>query len=376
MSSKKSTIDRFTHGPTGALPHPTDPSGAGSAETPPGPGVTPSGPHPTAPTSLARADRVGPAERAGRAGRVSPAERVGPAERSALPTPRALPRLFAVLEQTSPALAGRLAEALWFRLPPVPGAARRRQRTPAGGEAFEVEWAGGTVRGRVYGHWGNPTAYLVHGWGGWWQQLAAHVEPLVAAGLCVVALDLPGHGDAGPGRHGRRSTDVVEMAEALAAVVADFGRPTLVVAHSLGAMAAVHALRLGVRPQAYAFLAPPHSAEPMVATFTQALGVGPRSTAVLRRRIETRAGMALADLDVVSTASEQPSLPALLVVHDRGDRETSPAGSVQITTAWHDARLLLTDGLGHRRLLWDPAVVDRVTDLAVAAAAEVRRSSR
>jgi pimeloyl-ACP methyl ester carboxylesterase len=228
----------------------------------------------------------------------------------------------------------------------------------------------------VYGHWGNPTAYLVHGWGGWWQQLAAHVEPMVAAGLCVVAMDLPGHGDAGPGRHGRHSTDVVEMAEALAAVVAEFGRPTLVVAHSLGAMASLHALRLGVRPKAYAFLAPPRSAEPMVAAFARALGVGPRSAAVMRRRIEARAGVAIAELDVVSAASEQPSLPSLLVVHDRGDVETSFAGSVEVTTAWHDARLVLTDGLGHRRLLWDPAVVERVTDFAVAAAAEVRRSSR
>jgi pimeloyl-ACP methyl ester carboxylesterase len=228
----------------------------------------------------------------------------------------------------------------------------------------------------VYGHWGNPTAYLVHGWGGWWQQLGAHVEPLVASGLCVVAMDLPGHGDSGPGRHGRHSTDVIEMAEALVAVVREFGRPTLVVAHSLGAMATMHALRLGVRPQAYAFLAPPLAAEPMVSVFAEALGVGPRSRADLHRRIETRAGHGLAELDLVTVAADQPSLPHLLVVHDRGDRETAATGSVELTTAWHDARLLLTDGLGHRRLLWEPAVVERVTDLAVRAAAEVSRSSR
>ena len=346
MSAQKSTIDRSVNGAPvhhagRAVQRPATATAPGRAET-----------APAAPSTLHRA------------------------EPSVLPVVKGLPALFATLERTSPALAGRLAEALWFRLPPTPQAARRRLRTPAGGEPFEVTWAGGTIRGRVYGQWANPTAYLVHGWGGWWQQLAAQVEPLVAAGLCVVAMDLPGHGEAGRGRHGRRSTDVVEMAEALAAVVADFGRPTLVVAHSLGAMAAMHALRLGVRPQAYAFLAPPRSAEPMVDAFARALGVGPRATAVLHRRIRARAGLALADLDMVGAAAEHSSLPALLVVHDRGDRETSAAGSVELATAWHGARLLLTDGLGHRRLLWDPAVVERVTDFAVAAAAAVRQSSR
>lgn len=303
-------------------------------------------------------------------------DRVSVAEVGAVRTTRGLRSAFAVLERTSPVLGGALAERLWFHLPPVPDHQRRSRRTPAGGEAFEVRRAGGVVRGRVYGYWGNPTAYLVHGWGGWWQQLAAHVEPMVAAGLCVVAADLPGHGDSGPGRHGRHATDVVEMAQALAAVVGEFGRPTIVVAHSLGAMAAAHALRLGVRPQAYAFLAPPRSARPMVRSFADQLGMGPRTSGVMRERIERRAGITLDELDLLGPAAEQPSLPDLLLVHDRGDRDTAASGSVEIADAWHDARLLLTDGLGHRRLMWEPAVVERVTDWAVAAAAEVRRSSR
>src|ERR1043166_8169499 len=48
--------------------------------------------------------------------------------------------------------------------------------------------------------WGHgPTVLLVHGWEGRGSQLGAFVEPLVAAGLSVVAFDAPGHGDS-PGR--------------------------------------------------------------------------------------------------------------------------------------------------------------------------------
>jgi pimeloyl-ACP methyl ester carboxylesterase len=305
----------------------------------------------------------------------APAKAGAAAPTALVPSP-GLRRLFALLERRSPRAGGRLAERLWFRLPPRPAAATRAGRTPTGGEAFEVTWAGGVVRGRVYGHWGNPTAYLVHGWGGWWQQLSAHVERLQQAGLCVVAFDAPSHGDSGAGAFGRRSTTFVEMAQALAAVVAEFGRPTLVVAHSAGALAALHACSLGVRPEAYVLIAPPRSVEPMVQVFSRSLGVGPRSLEVMVDRAERRVGLPIAALDLITMASREHALPPVLVVHDRRDREAPVAGAVAIATAWHGARLLLTDGLGHRRVMWDTAVVDRVESFAAAAAESVRRSSR
>src|SRR3954452_11269376 len=48
--------------------------------------------------------------------------------------------------------------------------------------------------------WGHgPTVLLVHGWEGRGAQLGGFVEPLVRAGLSVIAFDAPGHGDL-PGR--------------------------------------------------------------------------------------------------------------------------------------------------------------------------------
>jgi pimeloyl-ACP methyl ester carboxylesterase len=292
------------------------------------------------------------------------------------PGSRVLKTLFAQLERRSPALGGLLAERLWFRLPASPVATVRAARTPPGGEPFAVQWTHGTVRGRVYGDWGNPTAYLVHGWGGWWQQLGAQVQPLVDRGLCVVAFDAPSHGDSGPGVHGARSTTFVEMAEGLAAVAAEFGRPTLVVAHSAGALAAVHALGLGVQPDSLVLVAPPDGVEGMLPVFSAALGVGPGSQEVMVRRAERRVGTPVAELDLLTMAARQPSLPHLLVIHDRHDQEAPFSGGVRITGAWHGARLMATDGRGHRRVLWCPEVVERVACFGAAAADRVRRSSR
>jgi pimeloyl-ACP methyl ester carboxylesterase len=332
LSTQKSTIDRLEH---------VVPPGAPRVATP-------------APRGLA----------------VAPA----PVRAPTVATSRALRLTFALLERRSPGLGGALAERLWFRLPPKPDAAVRGRRTPSGGEAFEVAWRGGVVRGRVYGEWGRPTAYLVHGWGGWWQQLGAHVEPLVRSGLCVVAFDGPSHGDSGPGPRGPRSTTFVEMARALAAVVDEFGRPTVVIAHSAGGLATLHALGLGVRPEALVLIAPPRSVEPMVALFTSVLGVGPRSAAAMVRRAERRVGLPVAALDLVRMAAAHATLPDLLVVADRDDPEAPVGGAVELVDSWHDARLLLTQGLGHRRVMWEPGVVERVRGFVAGAAERVVRT--
>jgi pimeloyl-ACP methyl ester carboxylesterase len=369
MSVAKSTIDRFTT----TLPHPSLPAASPPARTAAGPvaaGHRSADGADDAPVQQdAHPTGVGPAQ-------PDDAPPAAAAPATGLPVSAGLRRLFALLERRSPALGGLLAERLWFRLPATPAATTRASRTPPGGEAFEVQWAHGTVRGRVYGDWGNPTAYLVHGWGGWWQQLGAHVEPLVARGLCVVAFDAPSHGDSGPGAHGGRSTTFLEMGEALAAVVAEFGRPTLVVAHSAGGLATVHALGLGVRPDSLVLVAPPDGVEAMLPVFAAALGVGPRSQRVMVDRAERRVGTPMAELDLLAMAARHPSLPHLLVVHDRHDQEAPLAGGVRVSDAWHDARLMVTEGLGHRRVLWSPDVVDRVTSFAATAAERVRRSSR
>ena len=291
-----------------------------------------------------------------------------------LPVPAGARAALRLLERLSPDLAGRLAEWMWFRLPPAPSRERRERHAPHGGEPFDLAWGGGRVSGRVFGAAGDPTAYLVHGWGGWWQQLGAHVDPLVASGMRVVAFDAPSHGASRPGRLGPRSSTLVEFAEALAAVVAEFGHPAAVVAHSAGSVGALHARDLGARADAYALLAPPDSMAPMMRRFSSLLGVGPRSAQRMLARAERRIGLPLGHFDMVQVARSLEPRPPLLLVHDRHDPETPAEGSVALAAAWPGADLVLTEGLGHRRVLWDPATVERVTAFVREAAALPRVS--
>jgi pimeloyl-ACP methyl ester carboxylesterase len=270
----------------------------------------------------------------------------------------ALARAFG-LGTYAPDLAARLPEHLWFRLPP-----RQAAAAPAPGP---IELSGApfelTVRGRVIRGWtwgSGPAVYLVHGWGGSLEQLVPFVEPIASTGRRVVAFDGPSHGHSDAGEHGPRSSDAAELGRALDAVVAEFGHAAAIVAHSMGALATMLALRDGwVSTTRLVFVAPAPSIPELARSLRAKLGFGDRTHRRLEARVQRRTGYAVDELDLRRLPFEIDR-PQLLVVHDELDRESPYAVSADLVGAWPGARLLGTAGLGHRRILADHGVTEAV----------------
>jgi pimeloyl-ACP methyl ester carboxylesterase len=265
---------------------------------------------------------------------------------------------FWVLERCAPALGARWAERLWFTIPRA-RAARPGATGRDGGARLEVAVDGRPVVGRVWGE-GEPV-YLLHGWGGSGGQLGAFVEPLLRAGYRVVAFDAPSHGASAPGPGGPRGSTLLEFAEALRVVVEANGPARAVVAHSLGCSAVAAALRDGLAADRVVFLAPMADPRPYTHQFARRLGFGERVRVRMVERIERRVGVPMSHFDLPAMA-RQMTPPPLLVVHDRDDREIGWSGGRDVSRAWPAARLLLTSGLGHRRILRDPEVVAQVVE--------------
>lgn len=268
---------------------------------------------------------------------------------------------FRIFEALAPRVGARVAERLWFRLPP----ARPSIATPLGatpirellGSAFEVELRGRSVRGWVWGE--GPVIYLVHGWGGSLEQLTPLVAPLLDRGLQVVAFDGLGHGRSDPGVHGSGSSDAVELGRSLDAVAARFGPARAVVAHSMGALSALLAIRDGwVAVERLVLIAPPSGIPDLLAVLERELDLGTRTMRRLVERVRLRTGYAPDELDLVTVACALAvhERPELLVVHDLLDRDAPHEASMRLVRSWPGAQLLSTAGLGHRRVLADAAV--------------------
>lgn len=290
--------------------------------------------------------------------------RVQDGQSGALPAVRSRPRpgiaalqmTMRVLSRVSPAMAAVVMDRLWFRAPRTyPDAAARACLATASREDFTLQ--GKPVAAWTWGEQG-PWILLMHGWGGHAGQLHAFVQPLLAVGFRVAAFDAPAHGASGASRHGRHRVTFFEFAEALRALEARLGAFAGVIAHSGGCTALALAMRQGWEaPGALVFVAPFCEPQAAIDGFARQLGVGGEAVSRFTLRVSRWLGIDWRDLDIAG-------LPAhvrrddLLVVHDSGDREVPLAQSQRLVAAWPGARLVVTQGAGHRRLLTMPQVAE------------------
>jgi pimeloyl-ACP methyl ester carboxylesterase len=133
------------------------------------------------------------------------------------------------------------------------------------------------------------------------------------------------------------------------------------VAHSFGAAATLMAHRRGaVDARRNAMIAPNALIDDAVARFARHVALDDRDRGLLERQLASRNGVALEALAIEQLVGPRDS--ALLVIHDRDDREVPFVHGERLAATWQNATLHATSGLGHRRILRDDAVIAEVVD--------------
>ncbi|MGH9348862.1 MAG: alpha/beta fold hydrolase, partial [Vicinamibacterales bacterium] len=273
----------------------------------------------------------------------------------------ALRTFFAALGAVSPRTAGRLALRV-FSTP-------RRHHRPAWERQAAERGARLRVGSNLAAHaWGvGPVVLLAHGWEGRGTQLACFVDPLVAAGFRVVAVDSPAHGDSSGTR-----TDLIECTEALRKVARALGPLAGVVAHSFGGAVTTLALERGLDARSVVLIAMPSSIEDVVRRFGALIGLRGHALRAFRDGMERQTGVQMKDVEIFERVAGL-TVPAL-IVHDRGDREVPFHDAERLSDRWPGATLVATDGLGHRRILKDEEVIRRAVSFIAQATPKVESS--
>ncbi len=203
----------------------------------------------------------------------------------------------------------------------------------------------------------GPVVLLAHGWGGHAGQMLALADRLWAQGLRPVIVEMPAHG-----RSAGAVSNLPQFARVIDYVAARLRQQghTLraLIAHSLAANAGAYAASRGLPVQRLVLLAPPASPREYTRLFAQVFGLSEATRAAMQRRIEAREGVLMPELEPAAVGPRigQPTL----VVHDREDRINRFADGQAYRDAIAGARLLATEGLGHRRLLQDAQVLQQV----------------
>jgi pimeloyl-ACP methyl ester carboxylesterase len=257
----------------------------------------------------------------------------------------------------SDGLGGSLAERL-FTSPRRYDRPERERAVLRTGRPFTVtvplrspRWRGSTTKVAAW-RWGTgPAVLLVHGWEGRGSQLGAFVDPLVARGFSVIAFDAPGHGDS-PGSR----LYLTDHADAIAAVAAEVGPLHAAIAHSFGAASLLLAgPRAGAHATHNVTLSPNVLIDDAIARFAKLVGLDPTELAAMQHQLAVHAGVGHEALALDALIGDRDS--TMLAFHDREDREVSLRHADHLAARWPGARLVITEGLGHRRILRDPAVI-------------------
>jgi pimeloyl-ACP methyl ester carboxylesterase len=243
-----------------------------------------------------------------------------------------------LLGRLAPGTAVRLAAGDFLRPRRLPVPERERQ-----GPALTRVGIGGLSAIRL--GQGRPVL-AIHGWEGRATQFASWAEPLGQAGLALVGLDGPAHGES----EGDEANPLA-FAEAMLAADAAHGPFAGVVGHSMGGAAVVLAMARGLRADRCVLVAAPASMEGVFHRFLAAVGLqpalAPRFADELRRR--TGASAEAVRVEALAATLRAPAL----VVHCHDDREVPFSEAERMVACWPGATLLARHGVGHRRILRD-----------------------
>lgn len=201
--------------------------------------------------------------------------------------------------------------------------------------------------------WGDngPRVLLVHGWEGRGAQLGALAAPLVDRGYRAVTFDAPAHGDS-PGN----IASLVHFARAIRAVAKAYGPLEAIISHSMGGPSTAWALTSGPLAKRVVMICPPIDVSDFTRQLSKALALGDDVRAAVEARLARRLGVTVSELHVAKVAGGMTA--PLLLVHDEDDREVGIGCSERIAQSWPGAEMIRTRGLGHRRILKDPAVIE------------------
>jgi pimeloyl-ACP methyl ester carboxylesterase len=196
---------------------------------------------------------------------------------------------------------------------------------------------------------------LVHGWEDDNSLWAPLIDALIDRDRALIVLDLPAHGFS-EGEWGLGP----QAADGIAAVAAALGPVDAIVAHSFGCGGALLAISEGLIVDRLVMIAPPLRRANRWLRYAEKLEVSQDVAFAARSIYEERIGPARASFDFRAELTELDA--HLLVIHSTDDERMPLSDSQEVVPSCRRGKLVVVDGLSHRRTARDPAVIARIAD--------------
>jgi pimeloyl-ACP methyl ester carboxylesterase len=257
--------------------------------------------------------------------------------------------VFPILEKLAPPLARRIFVKLFFTpfhfvVPEAEQAMERRS------EKFMVTVNEKNVQCYAWGQ--GPNILFVHGWAGRGTQFRKFFEEFNRNGYRAVTFDGPAHG-----RSQGRSTNLDEFKETLLAIHHKIGNVVAIIAHSFGGVASLYSIMNGLPVNVLVNIASPTIGDEIIGNYLSVLNASPKMGEYFKEYVKNKSGKTFDEFSSLYFIRHLSDKLNLLLVQDKLDKEVTLVHARRLQEVYPSAQLIITDGLGHTRILKDDWVI-------------------
>lgn len=199
----------------------------------------------------------------------------------------------------------------------------------------------------------NKKVLLVHGWSGRGTQLVKIADALLEKGFMVYSFDAPAHG--------KSKGNFSIMPEFIASILEmeqKYGPFEYAIGHSLGGMSILNAIKQNLVVKKAVTIGSGDIIQDIIDDFVKNLKLKPEFGLRIKDHFETKFGGEMDDYSAYK-AAQMLQIP-VLVIHDQNDEDVSVNSAFHIEKHLTHSELLITEGLGHRKIVGDPAVIETI----------------
>lgn len=196
---------------------------------------------------------------------------------------------------------------------------------------------------------------LAHGWAGRSTQLFMIANKLLEKGFMVISFDAPAHG-----KSTGKTTNLIEYIETIKAINKDFGPFEAAIGHSFGSMALVNTQAEKKIFKKIVTVGSGDKVSDILINFSKNLGLNAKFGYQLIHYFEKKWNFRINDF-ATNTAAKKVKIPVLLV-HDAIDGDVHVSCAINIRQNLEMGKLLITNGLGHTKILRDKNVTNRIVE--------------
>ena len=204
---------------------------------------------------------------------------------------------------------------------------------------------------------GPKKILLVHGWNGRGTQLVSIAKAFKELNFTIISFDAPGHGNSA-----KTTANMKHFIEAIFELDKKYNGFDIIVGHSLGGMSIINALGRLLQTQKAVIIGSGNKTKDITEDFLQTIGMSKKLAPTLIALFEHKYQDKMQNYDV-DVHAKKLNIP-VLIMHDLNDKDVPFTTSEAIHKNIPNSELILTQGLGHRKILGDETVIEKIIQFA------------